>query len=278
MPSASLSVNPSAHSLVFDWNFYSTESSVIFRLAPTQEHPYWVEAHGHFGRFGAVPISIMITSHTVGLGDGVGFLESVLTDLFWKRLPAFFRQRGPGVGVELQPSIYYFGIRLQCNVLAYDNPKRLDLPHQARQQVERILRSIPPEELSPLAMGFEEPRTGLESESGSEIVEERACEAETFIPDAITGEATQRLQPPVEPSQQTLNRRRTAARASHAAAKQQPVRTQSIQAQPVQAQSVQAQAADPISTSPVLTSEPSPWDEMAAPELPRRPQPVLAQR
>lgn len=262
MPSAPI---PAA----FDWNFYATESSVIFKLEPTQEHPYWVEVHGHFGRFGTVPISIMITSHAVGLGDGVEFLESVLTDLFWRRLPNFFRQRGPGVGVELQPSIYYFGIRLQCHVLAYDNPKRLDLPHQARQQVERILRSIPPEELSPLAMGFEgsalDPQ--LETKGSSDRGKEQIAET-SFPSDVAPHTSDPVLNPPVsqpgaQPNQQTLKRRRTAARASHAAAKQRPA---------------SPQISDPVSPSQAFPSEPSPWDETAPPELPHIPQAVLAKR
>ena len=139
-------INPAL--IPLDWNFYATDSSVVFKLTPTSLQPYWVEAHAHFGRFNSLPLSITLTSHQKGLEEGTALLERILKELLQRRLPNFFSQSGPPAGLELQPSIYYFGIHVQMDAIALDNPLIKHIPRRARAQVEKVLSIIPNEDLS----------------------------------------------------------------------------------------------------------------------------------
>jgi hypothetical protein len=146
-PAPSPSSELSSDLIPLDWNFYSTDSSIVFKLEPTALQPYWVEAHAHLGRFNTLPLSITLTSHQKGLDEGTTLLERIFKELLQRRLPAFFGRSGPPAGLELQPSIYYFGIRLNLEPLSFNDPLIKHLPRRARAQVEKVLSVIPADEL-----------------------------------------------------------------------------------------------------------------------------------
>ena len=146
------SINPALVPL--DWSFYATDSSVVFKLEPNAFQPYWVEAHAHFGRFNSLPLSITMTSHKQGLEDGTALLERILKELLQRRLPDFFNRSGPPAGLELQPSIYYFGIHVQMEAIAFDAPLIKHMPRRARAQIEKVLSVIPADDLTNVADDF----------------------------------------------------------------------------------------------------------------------------
>ncbi len=145
-------INPAL--IPLDWSFYATDSSIVFKLEPNAFQPYWVEAHAHFGRFNSLPLSITMTSHKEGLEDGTALLERILKELLQRRLPDFFNRSGPPAGLELQPSIYYFGIHVQMDAIAFDSPLIKHMPRRARAQIEKVLSIIPSDDLTNIADDF----------------------------------------------------------------------------------------------------------------------------
>lgn len=92
-------------------NYYSTESSVVYRLNSSKDQPYWAEAHVHFGRYNVVHISASVSSDSATPKDSLEFIEQFLFEIEYK-LADHFGHLTNGFDIEILVTVFFFGFRI----------------------------------------------------------------------------------------------------------------------------------------------------------------------